>query len=55
MVLLEEKGYLGNRILNSDFSFRLRIKEGAGAFGTLPAAALHRRAARTAGRYGNIQ
>lgn len=32
MAQAEEKGYLGNRILNSDFSFRLRIKEGAGAF-----------------------
>lgn len=32
MAQAEEKGYLGNRILNSDFSFHLRIKEGAGAF-----------------------
>ncbi len=26
------KGYLGNNILNSDFSFNLKVKEGAGAF-----------------------
>ena len=28
----EEKGYLGNNILGSDFSFHIHIKEGAGAF-----------------------
>lgn len=28
----EEKNYLGEKILGSDFSFTLRIKEGAGAF-----------------------
>ena len=28
----EEKGYLGNNILGSDFSFNINIKEGAGAF-----------------------
>ncbi|GBE16077.1 MAG TPA: NADH-quinone oxidoreductase subunit NuoF [Proteobacteria bacterium] len=28
----EEKGYLGDRILGTDFSFKLRVKEGAGAF-----------------------
>lgn len=28
----EEKGYLGEKILGSDFSFKLHIKEGAGAF-----------------------
>lgn len=28
----EEKGFLGNNILGSDFSFRINIKEGAGAF-----------------------
>ncbi|HDZ41601.1 MAG: NADH-quinone oxidoreductase subunit NuoF [Deltaproteobacteria bacterium] len=28
----EEKGFLGKRILNSNFSFNIKIKEGAGAF-----------------------
>jgi len=28
----EERGFLGNNILESDFSFRIHIKEGAGAF-----------------------
>ena len=28
----EEKGFLGDRILGSDFSFHLHVKEGAGAF-----------------------
>lgn len=28
----EEKGYLGNNIFDSDFSFHLHVKEGAGAF-----------------------
>jgi len=32
IALAEERGYLGDNILGSDFSFRLRIKEGAGAF-----------------------
>jgi NADH-quinone oxidoreductase subunit F len=27
-----EKGFLGDRILNTDFSFHIKIKEGAGAF-----------------------
>ena len=30
--VLYEKGFLGDRILNSDFSFNIRIFEGAGAF-----------------------
>jgi len=30
--LAEERGYLGDNILGSGFSFRLKIKEGAGAF-----------------------
>jgi NADH-quinone oxidoreductase subunit F len=28
----EEKGYLGNNILNTDFNFTIEIREGAGAF-----------------------
>lgn len=32
IALAEERGYLGDNIFGSDFSFRLRIKEGAGAF-----------------------
>ena len=28
----EERGFLGERILGSDFSFRIKVKEGAGAF-----------------------
>ncbi len=28
----EERGYLGDRILGTDYSFRIKIKEGAGAF-----------------------
>jgi NADH:ubiquinone oxidoreductase subunit F (NADH-binding)/(2Fe-2S) ferredoxin/Pyruvate/2-oxoacid:ferredoxin oxidoreductase delta subunit len=32
IALAEEKGYLGDNILGSDFSFGLRVKEGAGAF-----------------------
>ena len=30
--LLEEKGYLGDNIFGSNFSFRIKLKEGAGAF-----------------------
>src|SRR4030067_939198 len=30
--LAEEKGYLGDKILGSDFSFHIHVKEGAGAF-----------------------
>jgi NADH-quinone oxidoreductase subunit F len=30
--LLEEKGYLGDNIFGSNFSFRVKLKEGAGAF-----------------------
>ena len=32
IALAEESGFLGNNIFGSDFSFGLRIKEGAGAF-----------------------
>ncbi|MCX7945214.1 MAG: NADH-quinone oxidoreductase subunit NuoF [Deltaproteobacteria bacterium] len=30
--LLEEKGYLGDNLFGSNFSFRIKLKEGAGAF-----------------------
>jgi NADH:ubiquinone oxidoreductase subunit F (NADH-binding)/(2Fe-2S) ferredoxin/Pyruvate/2-oxoacid:ferredoxin oxidoreductase delta subunit len=32
IALAEERGYLGDNIFGSDYSFRLRVKEGAGAF-----------------------